>query len=211
MPKKEMSYKLADKIITLYSNLLINSKKFKPHEKYSYSDLGGYDIIDVSNAIKLNIAYRVFINDDQKPIDLAKYAETSSGALFGYLDLFYPDHIVTELNSICGDDIHAFAKRYELKKDISNEIQTQLFNEETPESFLEYCISIGKSDHDYWEKIYDRIGITWDSSDDYDRIYINIALKCGLSNTKETNIKKKKAKWNLSIMNFVDRIFRREV
>jgi hypothetical protein len=210
MPKNEMSYNLADQIITLYSNLLINSEKFKPHEKYSYSDLGGYDIIDVSNAIKLNIAYRVFISDDQKPIDVAKYTETSSGALFGYLDLFYPDHIVTELNAICGDNIHAAAKRYELTKDILKEIQTRLYKEETPESFLEYCISIGKSDPEYWKKIYDRIGITWDSSDDYDRIYINIALQYGLLNTKKINVEKE-TKSNSSIINFVNRILGRDI
>jgi len=200
MPKNEMSYNLADKIITLYSNLLMNLDKLKLHEKYPYSALNGYDIIDISNAVKLNIAYRVFISDDKKPNNVAEYTEASSVALLGYLDLFYPDNIATEFNAIYGDDIQAFSKKYELTKDILKDIETQLYDEETPKSFLEYCISTGKSDPDYWKKIYDRIGITWDSSDDYDKIYINIALQYGLLNTKKTNVETKKTKSTLSII-----------
>ncbi len=58
MPLRRMSYNSAIKIKDLYSKLLVNSKTY-PH---GYSSLNGYDIIDVSNAIKLIVAYNFLIS-----------------------------------------------------------------------------------------------------------------------------------------------------
>ena len=59
-----------------------------------------------------------------------------------------------------------------------NEINSEMFQllnkEERPDSFLNFCIDIGRTDVNYWGKIYERIGILWETNDDNDPIYVLI-------------------------------------
>jgi len=206
-----MSYTTADKIIDIYSHLLMNLNKLGFYEKYRFSDLQGYDLIDVSNAIKLMIAYRVFISsdiDESKIEELRKYAVAGSAALLSFLDNFYPDKIVFELNKIDPNDKMAFSTHIEIKKDSEAEIKALLYNEEHPDSFLHQCLLIGRSDSDYWEKIYNRLGITWETNDEYDKIYINIAIKNGTANSNKSSKQINETKSSLGILGNFKKLFR---
>jgi len=208
-----MSYTTADKIVSTYSALLMNVDSLDLYKKYSYSDLQGYDIIDVSNALKLMIAYRVFINNDineTKIEELKKYTEAGAVALISFLDLFYPDQVVLELNKIDPNDKMAIVKSINIKKDSLAEIESQFRKEETPDSFLEYCLNVGKLDPDYWELIYKRIGITWETNDEYDRIYINIALKYGNVNSNKKSKEINKSKSSSSILGYLKNLLRQQ-
>ena len=173
-----MSYKTANKIFDLYCDRLVNLDKLKRYERYAYSDLNGYDIIDVSNAMKLLAANRVFNTyslAENKMAELRKYAAADGSGLTTYFFCFFPDDIVSKLRKIDPDDEKGVIEYSHLTSDASNSEMYQLLNkEETPESFLNYCFHIGKSDPNFWGKVYDRIGITWETNDDKDPIYVLI-------------------------------------
>lgn len=102
MPVTQMSYTTADKIIAIYSNLLMDLDKLGRYEKYSYSDLQGYDLIDISNALKLTAAYRVFIAtdiNDRKLEEFKKYADEDGSGLLQFFFHFYPDEVTGELKN----------------------------------------------------------------------------------------------------------------
>jgi hypothetical protein len=177
MPKTKMSYKTADKIISIYAELLMNLKKLSKYEKYAYSDLKGYDLIDISNAFKLTAAYRVFNAYDltnRKVDEFKKYAEEDGSGLMQFFFHFYPDNVANELKKLDPNDKMAMLSSIKLTSDSQDELRSHFNKEETPDSFLDYCISIGRSDPNYWGKVYKRIGITWETNDDKDPIYVLI-------------------------------------
>ena len=178
MPLKKMSYKTANKIFDLYCDRLINLDKLGRYKKYGYSDLNGYDVIDISNAMKLLAANRVFNTytlDDTKKTELKKYASEDGSGLTAFFFHFFPDDIASKLQRIDPDDENGIIEYSHLTSDTMNSEMYQLLNkEETPESFLNYCIHIGRTDTNYWGKVYDRIGILWETNDDKDPIYFLI-------------------------------------
>jgi hypothetical protein len=139
---------------------------------------GGYDVIDLANAMKLLTAYRVFITrnpDDKKVLELTKYASEEYAALAGYDLYFVSDEITLQLRKIDAtreDALIEYVRISSLKK--INPINEALQHLETGSSFLRYCLEIGAFDANYWGKIYNRIGITWETSNEKDRIYILI-------------------------------------
>jgi hypothetical protein len=178
MPLKKMSYKTANKIFDLYCNRLLNLDKLARYQKYGYADLNGYDIIDISNAMKLLAANRVFntyMFNDNKKAELKKYALEDGSGLTSFFFHFFPDDIASKLRRIDPADEKGFIEYAQLTGDTMNVIEYQLLNkEETPDSFLNYCIHIGRTDPNYWGKVYERIGISWETTDDKDPIYILI-------------------------------------
>jgi hypothetical protein len=191
MPKNKMSYGTAHKIIDIYSELLMNLSKLEKYEKYAYSDLKGYDLIDISNALKLTAAFRLYniyeLND--KEIEKLKwYAQEDSSGLLQFFFHFFPDNVASELKKLDHNNEMAILDSIKLTKDSQSEIQ-QLFNkEETPDSFLNYCISVGRFDPNYWGKIYERIGIRWETNDNKDLIYVLIRL--GINYQSKENLLK---------------------
>lgn len=177
MPKNKISYNTANRIIDIYAALLMNLSKLGKYEKYAYSDLKGYDLIDISNALKLTAAFRLYNTydlSDKKIEEFKKYAEEDGSGLMQFFFHFYPDNVVSELKKLDPNNQMAILDSIKLTKDSQTEIE-ELFNkEETPNSFLNYCISIGRSDPNYWGKVYDRIGIEWETNDDKDLIYVLI-------------------------------------
>lgn len=177
MPFKKMSYNTADKIVDLYSGLLVNIKNLKQYERYGYSHLKGYDVVDIANAMKLIIAYRFFNNE--KFEDTNNYVSAASSALSAFSFQFFPDEIAQKLKLIdLTDDRQAILDYSKLTRDSEQLEMNKLLNpQETPESFFQYCISLGKTNPDYWETVYSRIGITWETDNDRDRIYFIIKNK----------------------------------
>lgn len=190
MPITQMSYSTADNIISIYSNLLINADQLGRYEKYSYSYLEGYDLIDISNALKLTAAYRVFIHTDIDERQLERFrkhaAEDSHGLMLFFFN-FYPDNVVVELNKLNSDDKMAIIESIKLTTGSQSEMQALFNKEEAPESFLDYCLHIRKSAPEYWEKIYNRVGITWETKDRFDHINFSIEGSTGNITTKNTN------------------------
>ncbi len=180
MPLKKMSYNTANKIFDLYCERLNNVAKLGRYKKYAYSDLNGYDVIDIANAMKLLAAYRVFNAssvDDSKITELKKYASEDSTGLIIYFSNFFPEDIANKLRRIDPEDEKGIIEYVHLTSDwMNSELFQILSKEETPRSFLDYCIDLGRTDPNYWGKVYDRLGITWETNDDKDLIYVLIRL-----------------------------------
>ena len=192
MPLSKMGFNTANKIVVIYSKLLSNLENKNIYEKYSYSELNGYDIIDISNAMKLMIAYRYFnltTNDTQKLLKLNEYITVTKTALFSFSDFFYPDEIVLKLKQIDTTDSGLRSlQELELTNDSENfEMNKLLYLQETPDDFFKYCTLIGNDNPYFWENIYHRIGLTWETNNEEDRIYFIIKHK-DYSNQKSDKI-----------------------
>jgi hypothetical protein len=178
MPLKKMSYNAANKIFDLYCDRLINLDKLGRYKKYAYSDLNGYDVIDISNAMKLlaaNRVYNTYILDDNKKAEFKKYASEDDSGLTSFFFHFFPDDVANKLRRINPDDEKGIIEYIHLRSNAMNsEMYHLLSKEETAESFLNYCIHIGRSDPNFWGKVYARIGISWETNDDKDPIYVLI-------------------------------------
>jgi len=182
MSLNQMGFNTANKIVSLYSSLLSNLENKNIHEKYGYSNLNGYDSVDISNALKLMIAYKFFhlqTNDSQKLHKLEEYITAAKTSLFTFSEFFYPDDIALELNQFNATDsrLRDF-REIELTNNSDNfEMNKLLYLQETPDEFFNYCTIIGNDNPYFWENVYHRLGLTWETNDEKDRIYILIKQK----------------------------------
>jgi hypothetical protein len=177
-----ISYSEASRIVDLYSKILTQSERLSLYKKFRYSELNGYDVFDIDNALKICSAYRVYkteILDDNSIEKLKKDSSIDGGACMSFFSLFAPDNIAQQLNNL---DYHKDRNEiYNLDIDFSETDLWKAFSKsETHDSFLEFCLSIEKTDINYWEKVYSRLGIIWDERDEYDPIY-NVLLNKGES------------------------------
>lgn len=181
MSLTSISYKEANKIISIYSDILRNSLSLGHLEKFRFSSLKGYDIYDVDNSLKICSAFRVFktsVYDIKSVEKLRTEASIDGGATMSFFGLFAPDNIVQQLKKLNPDDIYSRSEAYKIEGDIlDSDLWDSFSKTESHESFLDYCLSIEKTDIDYWEKVYLRLGITWDERDEYDEIYFIILNK----------------------------------
>ena len=182
MSLNKMGFNTANKIVAFYSSLLSNLENKKIHEKYGYSELNRYDSVDISNAMKLMIAYRYFYlktNDTEKSHKLEEYIAAAKTSLYCFSDSFYPDDIIVELNQINTTDSRLRdLRQIELTNDSDSfEMNKLLYLQETPDEFFKYCMIIGKDNPYFWENVYHRLGLTWETNDEEDRIYILIKHK----------------------------------
>lgn len=180
MPIPKMSYNTADKIILIYADLLMNNSRLGQFEKYSYSNLDGYDLIDISNALKLTTAYRVYTTeyiDDRKLDEFNRYADEDGASLTQFFFFFYPEEVVFELKKLDPNDKKSLIESIKLTENSQSELKLLYDKEETVKSFLDYCLHIGNLNPNFWELIYNRIGITWETNNEND--YINFLIKYG--------------------------------
>lgn len=176
-----MSLKEANKIIEIYSNILSHSLELGKFEKFRYSKLRGYDVFDIDNALKVTLAYNAFntsIIDDIAFGKLKKEAGENTVGVMCFFTSFAPDSIVQQLKKLDPADIYSRSEAYKLEGDFfESELYKAFSKTESQDSFLDYCLSIDKSDSNYWEKVYNRLGITWDDRDEFDEIYFAILNK----------------------------------
>lgn len=181
MSLKKMSYNTAQEIVDIYSNLLVNKGRFSDFSVWGYSDLKGYTIFDVDNALKVIIAYSVFNLRDNDENGLAKlkgYCSHASTATLAFFDSFVPDEIIPEIEKLDPSDKTSVIKFIDLKGYFEdNELYKIYKHKETHESFLNYCLYITKKDKDYWEKIYERLELVWDAKDHTDPVTIIVNNK----------------------------------
>jgi hypothetical protein len=185
MPVKEMSFLTAMKVFDLYAQRLIDLDKLELYEQYGYSDMDGFDVIDLANAMKLLMAYRVYTlrsDSEQEVAELTKYASEDDSALAGYELYFVPDETAALLKQIDPLQPDAMAESARIccaKK--PHHLHDEIQKIETGSSFLRYCLNVGASHSNYWGKVYKRIGISWETHNDQDWIYKLIKNKVNYS------------------------------
>ena len=189
-----LNLKDAKKIIDTYSAVLLTSNELSLNNRHRYSDLKGYSIFDIDNALKLCSAYRVFRTAILNETSLDKLKEDASvdgGAVMNFFALFSPDNIVQQINKLDPQDI---SKAYKLT---GNYFETDLWKQfnsiETHDSFLNYCLNIDKTNANYWELVYARLGIDCDERDEDDEIYFVLQNK-HLFFSPSSNIKEESTK-----------------
>lgn len=180
MSLKRLSYKTAEKIIEIYADLLMKDNR-TIYQKFGYSELQGYDIIDVDNALKLQLAYRVFntdIFDEKANQEFELYVNQNNNGLWHFFLHFVPDEIVPSLDQLDPDDNESMLKSIQIEGDYQDSEQYKRFQtQENQHSFLQFCIAVGNKDVDYWEKVYKRLNLVWDERDKKDPIYYCITNK----------------------------------
>ncbi len=173
MSLKKMSYKTAEKIVDLYSSLLVKNDHPEYHA-YGYSELQGYTVFDVDNALKIIIAYDVFNSKSQNDIDkVTQYAENASAAVFHFFSSFVPDEKIPEIERLDPNDKMSLLKFLDLKGDyFHSPFYEEFSKQETHQSFLNFCLSIPRSDTNYWDLVFKRLDLVFDIKDTKDQIFI---------------------------------------
>ena len=64
MSLSKLNFSIADKVTDLYANHLQNIPNRHPYDKFGYSDMKGYDVIDIINSLALMAAYRVYVTSN---------------------------------------------------------------------------------------------------------------------------------------------------
>jgi hypothetical protein len=171
MSLTEMTIQKALDIVDIVTPLMINRSQENRHY-FGYSELKGFDIIDVLNALKLFNAFNYYQKGILQKIDKDKIltdANYDNSFITNLCSSLVPDQILTELNVYEYNSIEYIAKVFEL----TNELDTlkMLVESETVESFLRYCTKIGWDDSDYWLKVYYRLGIVFNPNDEMINTY----------------------------------------
>jgi hypothetical protein len=165
MSLTEMTIKKADEIIDIVTPLMINRSVDRFY--FGYSELKGYDIIDVDNALKLFNAFNYFQKGILQKINEGKIildANKDNALVMNLCFRLVPDYILSELNKYRYGSHEYISKACELV-DESNYLKL-LGDGETVESFVRYCIGIGWDDPDYWVKVYYRLGLLLNPEDE---------------------------------------------
>ncbi|MCC7147327.1 MAG: hypothetical protein IT443_12845 [Phycisphaeraceae bacterium] len=121
------------------------------HRYHPVSALKGYDILQISNALKLRIAGEfLYLTGRDDFHEQFKYCVQLCGTCFYCVtSTFVPDNQVDEILADRVLDMFHNEKVGEL---------------ETEESFGNYCAFVGANDPAYWRKIYARIGLEYTST-----------------------------------------------
>lgn len=166
-----MTIQKALDIVDIVTPLMINRSKENRYY-FGYSELKGYDIIDVVNALKLFNAFNNFQKGILQKIDKDKIlmdANYDNAFVINFCSSLVPDNILTELNKYKYRSSEYIAKVSEL----TNELDTlkKLGDIETVESFIRYCTEIGWDDSDYWLKVFYRLGLVFNPNDEMINTY----------------------------------------
>ncbi len=188
----KLNFTVADKIIDRYAQLLQDLPNLPLYDKYGYSDMGGYDVIDISNSLALMAAYRVRTTDliDEKKLeDFKKMANEDGVAILQYFKHFIPDNEKYELNQLDKSSPDFLINSIKIKSDFhESDVWKKSLNTETPESFLEFCIQVKRNEPNrYWHIIFRRLNVECDTSEIYDRIYYEFKVESEKSLQKINN------------------------
>lgn len=149
-----MTLREAEKIFDIVTDVLQDDT----HPHIPLSALKGYDIYQVSTALKLRIANEFLLlasRDDfeKKFEDGLKLYE--SGPLLVAMRVVPDDQV---------DDIWAQGAFDLIDPDTMTFADKRLADEETASSFGQYCKSVGETDPLYWQKIYTRLNLDYTST-----------------------------------------------
>lgn len=172
----KLNFSIADKIIDRYAHLLQDLPNQYLYDKYGYSDMGGYDVIDISNSLALMAAYRVSTTgriDEKKLEDYKRMANEDGVAILQYFSHFIPDNEKYELNQLDKSSPDFLLNSIRIQSDFQeSDLWKKSLSIETPESFLKFCIQVKENEPDrYWHIVFSRLKVECDTSEKYDRIY----------------------------------------
>jgi hypothetical protein len=149
MARSTMTIQEADRILDVVSAALQDESHSHGH---AVSALQGYDIFDIVTALKLRIANEFLLLSGRSDFD----AQFSDG-----LRLY--DSIPWQImNSFFADDQvgQIGAKRAMSMVDPATmQLDKRFVSVETGSSFGDFCKSLGATAPNYWQRVYDRIGI----------------------------------------------------
>ena len=186
MALSKMSLTTAAKIADLYCELCSKDPEVGKYRFYKYANLNHFEIIDIQNAFKILTSYKIFEANSSFKIDKAKeYADLAGGLLYGFHMFFAPDEIAEKINHLDKSDKLSTIEFVKLKQSIPQNEEWN--NSETLSSFMGYLLSLDKKDENFWEKVYERIGISWDKNDSDDQITFIINNKNIFFNKNEQN------------------------
>lgn len=177
MSLKKMSYKTATEIVDIYSSLLV--KENPSFHAYGFSELQGYTILDVDNALKVIVAYDIFnMKKEEDLVRIRQYSKAAGGAVFSFFSKFVPDEVIPDIERLDQKDKSSILKFYDLVGNFEESPYYKAFSsQETHESFLNFCLNLQRSDENYWEKVYDRLSLVFDTKNTSDQIFIIVNNK----------------------------------
>ena len=197
-----MSLKTASDISDLYIELCSRESESKNYGFYKYSDIQNLDIIDILNAFKILIAHKIFKSNSL--YEVKRYTVLAESLLYMFPMRFGPDEIAEKINLLDKSDNESITEFIKLKNSIPQ--NNEWNNSETLSSFFKYLLALDKNDENFWEKVYEHIGISWDKKDIDDEInfiinHKNISFECNslVKETKEIEISENKKNQNTSI------------
>ncbi len=161
MGKNYIDIDTAEIIINRYAELQANRASLENHEKYQYSDMNGYDIIDIYNSFCLLLAEEVYICKEISNkiyLSLKRMSDEYGGIVLNYFTLFIPDKEKYRISMLPHDK-----RKEEYFRLTSNFHETnewkEIMSREKMSSFIDYCIDI-KESHDFWTLVYIRLNLT---------------------------------------------------
>jgi hypothetical protein len=167
MSLREMTIQKANEIMDIVIPLMINRSQ-EDRSYFGYSELKGYDIYDVENALKLFNADYYFRKGSSEESEINKLllnAKSDNAFLINLCFYLVLDSIIDELRKYKYRSSEYFSKVFELV-DHKEYDKFMSAENETIESFLKYCISIGRDNPEYWLRVYYRLGLLYNPDDE---------------------------------------------
>ena len=164
MSLREMTIQKANEIMDIVIPLMINRNQ-EDRSYFGYSELKGYDIYDVDNAIKLYDAFYYYKKGSLEKEELNKIWNNDDAFLYNLCRSLVPDKTLTELKKYKYRSSEYFSKVFELVDHKEFDIFMNSENE-TVESFLKYCIKVGRDNPEYWVRVYYRLGLVYNPDDE---------------------------------------------
>lgn len=164
-----MSLKTAAVIEDLYTSLCAKGPKAGKYKFFKYSDIDHYDIIDILNAFKILTAYKIFRSKTPNEIqEIKEYVDLAGGLLVVFPLHFGPDEIAEKISLLDKNDKLSFSDFWKFKNEIPE--NKDWAKSETLSSFTNYLLGLERNDENFWEKVFNSIGISWDKRDSDDEI-----------------------------------------
>jgi hypothetical protein len=161
-----MTIQKAKEIIDIIMPLMINRNQ-EDRFYLGYSELKGYGIIDVDNALKLFNAHYYFRKENLDEEEINKLflnVKSDNALLLNLCESLVPDQTIDDLNKYKYGSSEYIAKDFELVDRADNLVVLKY--RETIESFLKHCISIGRDNPEYWVRVYYRLGLVYNPDDE---------------------------------------------
>jgi hypothetical protein len=141
-----MNYSISTKTVDYYSEMLVNKK----------TDCI-YTIKAIGNALKIQIAYRVYKIKSEQDLEMGKKYVAAADLAYAC----YPHDTSHALNlenpAEALESINSFSEYLKM---------------ESLESFFQFCLSTKENNENYWKEIFAHLNISLDENDKSDPIYL---------------------------------------
>lgn len=174
MALTKMSLETAEEIISLYTDLCSKEAPSNKYKVFKYSDLKGFDIIDINNAFKISSAYQVFDLGSENIDKIKEFIKSAEMVVGGFSFFFAPDEVAKKIIELDKKNKDA-TKEYLLLRRLLP--KRDIEDLESIESFFNYCISIDRQNENFWELVFNRLRIQFDDINTNDSITFIIQNK----------------------------------